>query len=60
MKAYSLEVANGGNAATLLEAMAPVPIKAEDDSGCMSMFMSDLESKAESLEDPESDKQNKE
>jgi len=42
MAAYSLEVANGGNAATMLASMAPPPVKAEDDSGAVALFMTDL------------------
>lgn len=49
MAAYSKEVANGGNAATMLAAMAPAPVKAEDDSGAMSLFMTDLQTKADNV-----------
>ena len=49
MAAYSREVANGGNAATMLAAMAPAPVKAEDDSGAVALFMSDLTTKADTV-----------
>ena len=49
MAAYSREVANGGNAATMLAAMAPAPVKAEDDTGAVALFMSDLSTKADEV-----------
>lgn len=57
MAAYSREVANGGNAATMLERMAPPPVKAEDDTGAVALFMSDLSTKADTvLEEDEANK----
>lgn len=60
MAAYSREVANGGNAATMLASMAPAPVKAEDDTGAVALFMSDLQTKADDiLEDDDANKSKK-
>ena len=40
-------VAEGGNAATMLKAMSPKPIKAEDDPMSMAVFMEDMTTKAD-------------
>ena len=45
IKAYSIAVSNGGNAASMLKEMAPKPVKAEEDIGSIAAFMETISDK---------------
>ena len=45
MNAYSVEVARGGSAATMLKDMVPKPVKAVEDPNAMAAFIEDMSSK---------------
>ena len=51
MNAYSIAVAEGGNAATMLQEMVPKPVRPMEDPNAMAAFIEDMSSKTQKLAD---------
>ena len=51
IKAYSMAVSNGGNAATMLKEMEPKPVKAEEDAGTMALLMESMANQGSTSEE---------